>query len=59
MIEDTPTHQSASEAKPVEIGAPEIGIVAKSRERTEHSRTVCTASTERDRDEARMPRSKP
>ena len=29
----------------------------KSRERTEHSRTVCTASTERDGDEAKMTRS--
>ena len=37
----------------------EIGLLAKSKERTEHSRAVCTASTARDRDAARRPRSKP
>ena len=37
----------------------EIAILVKSRERTEHSRTTCTASTERDRDDTRMARSKP
>ena len=42
---------------PLQFWAREIAVLAKSRERTEHSRTVCTASTERDGDEAKMTRS--
>ncbi len=48
----------ASEARSMSFWAQEIGILAKPRECTERKRTVCTLSTEHDRDAAKMSRSK-